>query len=260
MDRRNIEKIANTNDEKMLLAKLWDKISAGMKKSIPVNTGFLTQHELTMARYLFGEPDGLYAFGGYEDAERKMLCYLPEYLEETSLYDDGPIVCLRGVFHHSEELSHRDVLGSLMGLGITRETIGDICISQGSFDIFVTEEISPFLLQNFISAGRVKFQISQIPLTEATIPQPEFKEIRDTLASLRLDSLISAGFQVGRSSAVQYITSGKASIDGSLCEKADKAVAEGNKISVRGLGKIKLERINGQTKKGRISVIIHRYI
>ena len=76
----------------------------------------------------------------------------------------------------------------------------------------------------------------------------------------RLDSLISAGFQVGRSSAVQYITSGKASIDGSLCEKADKAVAEGNKVSVRGLGKIKLERINGQTKKGRISVIIHRYI
>jgi RNA-binding protein YlmH len=147
-----------------------------------------------------------------------------------------------------------------MGLGITRETIGDICISQGSFDFFVTAEIAPFLLQNFLSAGRVKFQISQIPLTEAMIPQPEFKEICDTLASLRLDSLIAAGFRIGRSSAVQYITSGKASIDGSLCEKADKAVAEGNKISVRGLGKIKLERINGQTKKGRISVIIHRYI
>jgi RNA-binding protein YlmH len=102
--------------------------------------------------------------------------------------------------------------------------------------------------------------MQQIPLSEAHIPEPEVKEIRDTLASLRLDSVISAGFRIGRSLAAQYVSAGKAAIDGLPCEKPDKAVAEGMKISVRGLGKIKLANVNGQTKKGRISVTIHRYV
>jgi RNA-binding protein YlmH len=75
-----------------------------------------------------------------------------------------------------------------------------------------------------------------------------------------LDSLISSGFRIGRSLASQYVTSGKAAIDGLPCEKPDKAVAEGSKISVRGLGKIKLVSVNGRTKKDRISVTIHKYI
>ena len=86
------------------------------------------------------------------------------------------------------------------------------------------------------------------------------KELRDTLASLRLDSVISAGFRIGRSQAAQFISAGKAAIDGLPCEKPDKTVTEGAKISVRGLGKIKLQTVGGQTKKGRISVIIHRYM
>ena len=97
-------------------------------------------------------------------------------------------------------------------------------------------------------------------MSEVQIPEPETKEIRDTLASLRLDSVISAGFRVGRSVAAQYVTTGRAAIDGLPCEKPDKLIAEGCKISVRGLGKIKLDTVNGQTKKGRISVSIKRYV
>jgi RNA-binding protein YlmH len=124
----------------------------------------------------------------------------------------------------------------------------------------VTTEIAPYLLQNFTSAGRTKLRLAAIPLSEAAIPEPEVKEIRDTLASLRLDSVISSGFRIGRSLAAQHISAGKAAIDGLPCEKPDKAVAEGAKISVRGLGKIRLTTVNGQTKKGRISVVIHRYV
>jgi RNA-binding protein YlmH len=92
------------------------------------------------------------------------------------------------------------------------------------------------------------------------IPEPEIKEIRDTLASLRLDSVISSGFRIGRSLAAQHICAGKVAIDGLPCEKPDKMVSEGAKISLRGSGKIKLANVNGQTKKGRISVVIHRYV
>ena len=261
MDRNNIEKIAHSPEDRMLLAKLWDKINAGIRKNIPANTCFLSPRELEMAKFLFGEPDGLHAFGGYGDAERKMLVYLPDYLEESALSDaDSPCICLRALFYQGDTLSHRDFLGALMGAGIGRETVGDICVGKSSCDFFVTAEIAPYILQNFLSAGRTKLSLQQIPLSEAQIPVPEVKEIKDTMASLRLDSVISSGFRIGRSLAAQYVNAGKAAIDGLPCEKPDKQISEGTKISVRGLGKIKLVSVNGRTKKDRISVVIHRYV
>ena len=261
MDRSNIEKIARTPEDRLLLAKLWDKINMGIRKNIPANTCFLSPRELELARFLFGEVEGLHTFGGYADAERKMIVFLPDYLEEESLTDaDSPCVCLRSEFFQGDTPTHRDFLGALMGAGIARETVGDICVGKGSCDFFVTSEIAPYILQNFTSAGRTRLHLSQIPLLQASIPQPEVKEIRDTLASLRLDSVISSGFRIGRSLAAQHINAGKAAIDGLPCEKPDKPVTEGMKISVRGLGKIKLHSVNGRTKKDRISVVIHRYV
>jgi RNA-binding protein YlmH len=261
MNRNHIEIIAQTQEDRMLLAKLWDKIDSGMRRNIPAATCFLSPRELEMARYLFGDVEGLIAFGGYSEAERRMLCWLPDYLDEEYLYDeDSPMVCLRASFYEGDTPTHRDFLGALMGAGIARETVGDICVGKGSCDFFVTNEIAPYLLQSFTGAGRVKLHLSSVPIGDAQIPEPEIKEIRDTLASLRLDSVISSGFRIGRSLAAQYISAGKVAIDGLPCEKQDKSVAEGAKISLRGSGKIKLVTVGGQTKKGRISVVIHRYV
>ena len=245
----------------MLLAKVWDKIQAGLRRDIPTNTAFLSPRELEMSHYLFGNIPGLMEFGGYEDAERKMLVYLPDYLDQSYLTEESsPVVCLRAAYYEGNSLSHRDFLGALMGAGIAREAVGDICVSKGSCDFFVTGEIAPYILQSFTSAGRTKVRLEAVPLSQVIAPEAEVKEIKDTLASLRLDSVISAGFRIGRSQASQYVTSGRAAIGGLPCEKPDKAVTEGCKISVRGLGKIKLRAVNGQTKKGRISVVIDRYI
>ncbi len=261
MDRSNIEKIARTPEDKVLLAKVWDKILSGIRKNIPANTAFLTLRALDMTRFLFGNVAGLQSFGGYEGAERQMLIYLPEYLEADALYgEDSPVVCLRATFYEGDSPSHRDFLGALMGAGISRESVGDICVGTGSCDFFVTREIAPYLLQNFTSAGRIRLHLEEVPLDQVQVSEPEVREVRDTLASLRLDSVISAGFRVGRSQAAQFVTSGRTAIDGLPCEKPDKPVEEGARISVRGLGKIRLKKVNGQTKKGRISVAIERYI
>ena len=261
MDRSNIEKIARNSEDRRLLAKLLDKVAAGIRRNIPTATCFLSPREQEMARFLFGDEPGLYAFGGYADAERKMLVYLPDYLEEDSLYgEDAPLVCLRATFFEGDAPSHRDFLGALIGSGIAREAVGDICVGKGSCDFFVTAEIAPYIIQNFLSAGRTRLRLNAVPLREAQIPEPEVKVIKDTLASLRLDSVISSGFRIGRSLAAQYVYAGKAAIDGLPCEKPDKNVSEGAKVSVRGLGKIRLEAVGGNTKKGRISVVIHRYV
>lgn len=261
MDRNNIEKIAHTPEDRVLLAKLWDKIQSGLRRSILASTAFLSPREQEMARFLFGDTEGLHFFGGYAGAERQMLIYLPEYLDESALYDaDSPIVCLRAEFYEGDSPSHRDFLGALIGTGISRESIGDISIDSSSCDFLVTAQLAPYILQNLTSAGRTKLRLSRIALADIHVPTPEVKEIRDTLASLRLDSVISSGFRISRGLAAQYISAGKAAIDGLPCEKPDKPVTEGAKISLRGSGKIKLVSVNGQTKKGRISVVIHRYV
>lgn len=261
MDRNHIEKIARTPQERMLLAKLWDKITGGMHKNTPASTCFLSPHELEMSRFLFGQSEGLCSFGGYPEAERRMLVYLPDYLDEGWLYgEDSPVVCLRAEFYHRECPSHRDFLGALMGLGIGRETLGDICVDKESCDFFVTREIAPYILQNFTSAGRTALRIQAIPPEQARIPQPEIKIIQDTLASLRLDSVIASGFRIGRSLAAQYVTQGKAAIDGLPCEKPDRPVPPGAKVSVRGLGKMELAAVNGRSRKDRVCVTIHRYM
>ena len=261
MDRCNIQKIAKNPEDSILLAKLWDKIYPGICKNIPANSHFLSPRELDMSRYLFGKQDGLLCFGGYSDAERQMLIYLPDYLDDGFLYrDDSPLVCLRATFSQGGSLSHRDFLGALMSIGVTRDAIGDICVGVNACDFFVISEIAPYIMQTLSQAGGAKLQLSRINLSDAQISQSETKQIKDTVASLRLDNIIAAGFRISRSTAVQYIAAGKAAINGLPCEKPDKAVTEGQKISVRGLGKIKLQTVNGQTKKGRISIIIDRYI
>ena len=261
MDRNNIEKIAKNPENRILLAKVWDKIQSGMRKNILANTCFLSPRELEMCQFLFGHQDGLQSFGGYPEAERKMLIFIPDYLEEEFFYTgEAPLVCLRATFHHGDSLSHRDFLGALMGSGIARETIGDICVRESGCDFFLSAEIAPYVLQNVSSAGRSSLQLTQIPLKDFQPPLEKTVQIKDTVASLRLDSVISSGFRMGRSAAAQYISAGKASVNGLPCEKADKSVAEGCKISVRGLGKIKLSKINVETKKGRISVVIDRYV
>lgn len=260
MDRKNIEKIVGTPEDRILLAKLWDKVQAGIRKNIPSHTGFLSPRELQLARFLFGEKPGLYVFGGYPQAERNMYIYLPDYLAENALMEqDSPVVCLRANYYKDESPTHRDFLGALLGCGITREAVGDILVGENSCDFFVTAEIAPYILQNFENAGRVSLKVTQIPLWDVATPEQKFSEIKDTVSSVRLDSILSSGFRISRTTAAEYIAAGRAAIDGMPCEKPDKPVLEGAKLSIRGLGKIMLSQIGHTTKKGRISVIIHRY-
>ena len=260
MDRRNIDKIADNAEDRVLLAKIWDKIHAGFQKNIPAHTGFLSLRQIQLAQFLFGDQQGLSAYGGYEDAERKMYVYLPDYLSDDYLVgEDSPVVCLRASFFKDDTLTHRDILGALIGCGITRESIGDILIGDHFCDFFITTEIAPYILDSFQNAGRVSLKVVRIPLQDVSVPEQKYEQITDTVASLRLDSIISSGFRISRTAAVECITSGKVAIDGLCCEKPDKVISQGSKISVRGFGKIMLHQIGHTTKKGRISVVIHRY-
>ena len=257
LDRRNIEKIAQTTEDKVLLSRLWDKINTGISRNILSYTGFLSPREQEMAQFLFGNTDGLRFWGGYEGAQRKMLLYLPEYLQDLEM---GPIVCLEATFYEGDTLSHRDFLGALMGYGIDRSCVGDIWVEKGLCHFFVSADIAPHLLRDFDKAGRTALHLCSIPLSRFTPPEAQTEVLSDTVPSLRLDCIISSGFRISRSLAEGYIRSGNAAIDGLPSEKPDKTVSQGATVSVRGLGKIRLSEIGNRSKKDRIFVKIEKFM
>ena len=170
------------------------------------------------------------------------------------------IAAARAVYFEGDTLTHRDFLGALMGCGVKRETVGDIYVAEGRCDFLVTREVLPYLLQNFLSAGRTKLHAEQIALTDVSVPEQKTKMVRDTVPSLRLDGVVSSGFSISRGKAADYISAGKCELNYTPCVKGDKQTTEGDVITVRGLGKIRLDTIGSNTKKGRIGVEITRFL
>ena len=165
MDKRQtIAYLAQDKEEEMLLARLYERIMTGAQRGIPVATCFLSAREQSLLRQLMPH-EPLIFFGGAEGAERCVCCLLPEYLDETWLTsEDSPVAAVRAEYFAADKISHRDVLGALMGSGIKRETVGDIIMGEGTFDLMLTAEIVPYVLQNLDSAGRTKLHLKQIPL------------------------------------------------------------------------------------------------
>ncbi|MBQ5749509.1 MAG: RNA-binding protein [Oscillospiraceae bacterium] len=258
--RQTIAYLAQDKDEEMLLARLYERIMMGVQRNIPVSTCFLSAREQSLLRQLLPH-EPLIFFGGAEGAERCVCCWIPEYLDETWLHsEDAPVAAIRAEYFAADKISHRDVLGALMGCGIKRETVGDIIMGEGAFDLMLLPEIVPYVLQNLTSAGRTKLHLTQIALLEVEPIQPNLKEVRSTVSTPRLDAVIASGFSLSRGRAVDLISSGRVELDHAACLKADKLVEAGSVVSVRGLGKLKLEEISGKTKKGRTGVIISRFV
>ena len=184
MDKREqIARMAQTKEDEILLARVYERITSAAARNIPAATAFLSKREQMLAAELLRGQDFVF-FGGPAMAEREVCCYVPEYLDEGWLTgDEGPIAAVRAVYFAGDTLTHRDFLGALMGCGIKRETVGDIYVSEGSCDFLVTREILPYLLQNFLSAGRTKLHVEQLPIDQIRVPEQKVKAVRDTVAS-----------------------------------------------------------------------------
>ena len=251
-----LDRCARSGEERTLLARVLDKLELAQNRGVPAHTPFLTPGEQASAADLltaWGNPRYA-AFGGYEGSERNILYFPPDWQEpEDALSDpEGPLAALEGTFPNGASLTHRDILGSLMGLGITREKLGDILILEG-------REALPILLSQWESAGRWKVSVGEIPLSALTPRPPTVKTLRDTVAALRLDAVLAAGFSTSRSKAADFISAGRVSINHRECMKGDRTVNEGDVLTCRGLGKCVVKEVLGASRKGRIMLVLERY-
>ena len=265
MDKPKVlDRVNAMGDDRMLLAKVLDRAEQARNRNIPSATDFLSPQQKAMALDLLrlaGIPETGYAvLGGYEGAERNLLLFLPDWLEAEEAASQSPIRCLRVSFREEDKLNHRDFLGSLMGMGIVREKLGDILVSADSADLMVLDTVADFLLQSWDSAGRAKLNVAEIDPLHVHVPVAQVQEIRDTVSSLRLDAVASTGFRMARGKAADLIASGRVQVNWRECTKADKLLAAGDTVSARGFGKFELTEVGGVTRKGRTSIVLKRYI
>ncbi len=257
-----LDRMGLAGEDRLALAKVLDKARQAFRRNVPASTDFLSPQQRSRALDLLrlaGVPESAYVLqGGYEGAERQVLLFLPDWMEPQSA--EAPIRCLRAAFREEEKLTHRDFLGSLMGLGIVREKVGDILVASGSADLLVLEGVADFLLQGWSSAGRARLSVSAIEPDSLHIPAAARREVRDTVSSLRLDAVASSGFRLARGKAAALIESGKVQLNWRECVKPDKLLEAGDVVSARGFGKFELSKVGGLTRKGRVSIVLQVYV
>ena len=233
------------------------------RKGIVCFSDFLNLSELHKVHSVAGQLEGTYrCFGGYEGAERQMVAWIPDAFSYAWQY---PISCIQIEPLHpkyAENLSHRDVLGALMNLGIRREKLGDIFAGENGYYFFCKHELADYLTEQLcqIRHTEVRCRLISAEETEWLQLKPSFVEFEKVITSNRLDNLISALTGLSRSKASAMIASGKVFINGEICSYNTYEAKEGDVISVRGFGKFFFLGISGETRKERLKMSFRKYV
>ena len=256
-----ISGIARTQEERILLTQIAQKAETCREKCYLTHTKFLDMHEAALAdRLLRGLGERGIFWGGYEQAERRMVFFLPEWMDAVQTEgEDCPIVVIRCLHSKNAALTHRDYLGSLMGLGLRRDGIGDILVGGHGADILVLKDIAPYLLMHYSQAGRKHLQTEEIPLTQLIVPEEKVTMLRDTVASMRLDAVTASLFRMSRAKAADAIRAGKVFVNQQECIHTDKEIAVHDRITLRGTGRGEVAEILGESKKGRVVLSLKRF-
>ena len=262
MDKKTLlDRAARDGEERILLAHMLDRCELSRARNIPAHTDFLSPAEARSAADLLHAAaihDGWAFDGGYARAERRMLCFLPDWQDVPDAQE--LMTALRVRWHETDELTHRDLLGSLMALGVVRGKIGDILVSPGAADVIVCADAADYLIGEWTHAGRVKLAAQAVALDALAVPELKVREIRDTVATLRLDAVAATGFSMSRAKAGELIASGRVQLNYRETTKGDASVAQGDVVSARGLGKFELAEVGGLSRKGRTAIVVRRYL
>jgi len=254
------------DEDALLLANIEDKIGQAVNKNKMTITRFLDVRQRTLAESTCRKHKELSAFfyGGYPHAERTVGIFLPDYIKadditELTAYftenqDENPLKLLRIGKDSFSTLGHRDYLGSMMGLGIKRETIGDILVREDGCDIVVLKSIVKFLDENLHKAGRGTLTAVITGVENIITPEQKTEDKLCVVSSLRLDSAVSAAFNISRTLAAEAINKGIVSVNGLQIQKTDAKIAQGDKIVLRGKGKVVVKELVGETKKGKLKI------
>ena len=246
-------------DERRIAAAVSNLIRLSQRRYEPCFSDFLSDSEQMMAQreLIVQSAEGYSFWGGFEGAQRAMLCVYPEYCEpQRSAY---PIDALHLKFRKSASLTHRDFLGALMALGLKREALGDIVITEGMAPFFIKSELAPYVRGQLEKVGREGVTFSEKGVDLSTVTQ-KFEEKSCTVSSLRVDAIVCECTGLSRGKAQAAVKSGIVSLNALPVLDADRRVESGDKISVRGFGKFIVSFDGSMSKKSKYRITVSKYL
>lgn len=220
-------------------------------------TNFLNPREKFILTTLVNRLDEIkiQSFGGYLGAEMSRSLIFPDYFvpeqqdfNVTLLEIQYPIKFAR--------IHHRNVLGTIANMGIERNTFGDIISNGEDWQFFVKSEMVDFFLSQVGKIGNIKVRLIEKELNEAIEPDNDWESGTTTVASVRVDAIVAEGFHISRNHAKELIEERKVQLNWKLHQRPDFELVENDLLSVRGYGRIRLDSIEGKTKKDKIRVLL----
>lgn len=249
------------NEQELLQKRLLDLSRQAEMKGIVTFSDFLNLSEQniyhSMSKNLY---TATRVFGGYESAERQMVAFIPDAL---SYEWDFPIRCLSLEPQYpkfAEKLSHRDVLGAMMNLGIERRKLGDIVAKEKHFYVFCEENIGKVIEEQLQKVKHTLISVHSVSNWENFDITPEFEVIHELIASNRIDCIIARAYHFSRSEASEWLLSEKVFMNGKCITNCNQSVSSGDIISVRGRGRFIFETGDSVSKKGKLRITIKKYI
>lgn len=242
-----------------MAVKLVDCAEQALKSGKYKLSGFLTPFEQSMAETIANSLGGLKVEfdGGYIGAERQRAAFCDNNFAGTPAFEIAVIKAeWNGEF---ARLGHRDVLGAVLSLGVERECVGDIIATKEFARIIVDKKLCDYFVYNLKRIGDAGVETSVDELSNIAPKEERIKEIKATVASLRVDSIAAAGFGMSRSKMATEISAEKVKLNWQTVRNASQSIKEGDILSMHGRGRLEVAEIRGQTKKGRIGVLLKRY-
>ena len=257
-------------EREILISHCVDKINSASENMMITSTDFLSceeKSEIINLHKRYSRDADIYFYGGYGEAERTVALFVPKCFgfqgDSSDLLneypDSNPVAVIRLTKDKFSSASHRDYLGALMGLGIKRKLIGDILVFDWGAYIFVFDSIKDFICDNLDQCGRASVRCEAVTPSAMELPDERTDTVFHSVASMRLDNILSAGFGLSRTVCTQAIASGIVFVNSVKAEKNDFQIHENDKIVLRGKGKIVVENIIGRNKKDRIHINIRHY-
>jgi RNA-binding protein YlmH len=198
--------------------------------------------------------------GGYDGAERKRAIIAPDYRN----VDDEPIgisvISISSSDNKLNKLDHGDYLGSVLGLGIKREKIGDFHVREDGCQLLVAAEIADYIHLNLGQVHRVHVQTEIVALDRLMTINEKLEESSLSVASMRLDGIVSDVYHMSRAKVLPPIKAGRCKVNWKLEEDPSTPLRAGDVVSMQGFGRFKVMEVEGVTKKGRMRVKIGKFV
>lgn len=249
-------------DERVYVLKTAGEIDQVVDRHELRRTDFLDPRQAVIVETLVRRHQDLHVvfYGGYPEAERKRAIIAPDYMRLDPEDAGIKVIDIVSDDVRIADLDHGDYLGALLGLGMKRDKLGDLHVTQSGCQCIIAEEMASFVDLHLKQVHRVTVSTAIVPIDRLCPIIPKREELTFTAASMRLDAIIGDVWRLSRAKSLIPIKAGRCRVNWKVEEDPSCLLKEEDTVSLKGFGRFVLQSVQGETKKGRIRIIVSKFV